>query len=140
MKTFKLNTTLLITLFTALFLFTAIGSSKLVDDKQNVETETQSSTFTLSGTTAGGHPLLSWNSVEGAAFYELYRLPTSSYGVGTEEKFIFYGSDSLLDSDVVGAVLGTGIEQVRYQIFAYDQYDNLLDSAGPVDYIADSIN
>ena len=39
MRTLKLTSTLI----TALFLFTAIGSSKLVDDKQNVLHETVTS-------------------------------------------------------------------------------------------------
>ena len=95
--------------------------------------------FTLSGTVTNDHPDLSWNSVSGASYYVLRRLPVPFFGIDKEATFTV-SSTSFIDEDVNGAVLGAGFQQVRYRIDAYNDCDNLLDSAGPVDYTADSIN
>ncbi|MEX0944281.1 MAG: hypothetical protein WDZ38_01330 [Balneolaceae bacterium] len=142
----KTLTTLLI-LISVLFimLFTNAFTEK---NSTDTKISNDSLTFILSGSVSNDHPNLSWNFVSGATLYELRRLPAPYFGFGKEFTMVVQPSSSFLDTEVHGAVLGSGIQQVRYVLDAYyDGYDKenkyfkyLLESAGPVDYTADSID
>lgn len=138
MKTF---TTLLI-LISGLFIM-LFTNAFTVNDSTDLELNNDAFTFILSGSVSNDHPNLSWNSVPGANLYELKRLPVPYFGFGKEFDMEVQPSSSFLDTAVQGAVLGGGIQQVRYVIEAYyagSGFKYLLDSAGPVDYTADSID
>ena len=119
---------------------TATSNVSSENDKANL-TDEKETTFTLSGTvTSNDHPKLSWSSVSGADQYILSRLPVPFFGDKTGSFSFDSDEFTFTDSDVNGAVLGGGIKQVRYSIKALDSSGNLLDTAGPVDYTADSID
>lgn len=143
----KTMNTLLTLAFTLLLSVTITNNTNTEPISEVSETEKM--TFTLSGTVTSGHPDLSWTTVPGANLYELQRLPVPFFGSGKDRTFSFGSSTtSFLDSDVQGAVLGSGFQEVRYTIDAFyegtdsqgNDFKHLLDSDGTVKYTATSIN
>lgn len=142
----KTMNTLLTLAFTLLLSVTITNNTNTEPISEVSETEKMA--FTLSGTVTSGHPDLSWTTVPGANQYELNRLPVPFFGSGKSKTFRLGTSTSYLDSDVLGAVLGSGFQEVRYTIDAFyegtdsqgNDFKHLLDSDGTVKYTATSIN
>lgn len=137
MKAYKITS---ITTVTILFLLTVLAANKETNQK-DLHSFGTNITFTLSGTVSNGHPSLSWNSVSGTSYYKLHRLPAPYFGQLDQrtEEFVLT-SNSHVDTGVHGAVLGSGLQQVRYVIDAHDSNGDVIASAGPVDYTADSVD
>jgi|GEM_PF-6661012 len=83
-------------------------------------TDSEVMSFTLTGSVSGDNPSLSFTSVSGADSYELDRLPTPGLGGALKHLTFYFSSPStFIDTEVHGAALGNGFDEVRYVVRAY---------------------
>lgn len=93
----------------------------------------------VSGTVTNGNPDFSWVSVPGTSYYKVNRYPVPALGGVSKQKHITTSLTSYIDTEVHGAVVGSGFDQVRYIIEAFDSNNDIIDT-GVIDYTADSID
>ncbi|MBO6584510.1 MAG: hypothetical protein JJ953_00245 [Gracilimonas sp.] len=127
---------LILVIVSAAVLVITTASSSYDSPRINID-----SSFTLTGTLSYGDPDLAWTSYSGASSYVFKRLPTPALGgVDKELAFSVSANSSFVDVDVNGAMLGTGLKQIRYRVEALNSSGVVIASTGPVDYVADSID